>query len=252
MNHFRLVLALASRCVSFHRELRAAAPRHFRLVDARRRRQHAVSRAAVGYRSGDDAQAAGAVVPRQAGDYNSPILQPWAKEVVRRQTDRVLAQSTALHTPQETCWPMGVPHILQLNFHTQIIDDGKQIVFLYERHNQRRIARLNATHPATVKPSWFGDSVAHWEGDTLVVDTVGLDTRTWVDIFATPHTDKLHVVERYRRRDAKNLDVTIEVDDPGTFTTKWSAVVTYRERRRALARNDLLREQYRCRHGQAL
>jgi len=169
----------------------------------------------------------GQTVPRQAGDYNSPILQPWAKEVVRRQTDRVLAQSTALHTPQETCWPMGVPHILQLNFHTQIIDDGKQIVFLYERHNQRRIARLNASHPATVKPSWFGDSVARWEGDTLVVDTIGLDTRTWVDIFATPHTDKLHVVERYKRRDANNLDVTIEVDDPGTFTTKWSAVVTY-------------------------
>ena len=166
-------------------------------------------------------------VPRQAGDYNSPILQPWAKEVVRRQTERVLAQETALHTPQETCWPMGVPHILQLNFHAQIIDDGKQVTFLYERHNQRRIARLNGTHPATVKTSWFGDSVAHYEGDTLVVDTVGLDPRTWVDVFATPHTDKLHVVERYRLRDPKTLDVTIEVDDPGTFTTKWSAMVTY-------------------------
>jgi len=171
----------------------------------------------------------GQSVPRQAGDYNSPLLQPWAKEVVRRQSDRVLGQDVALNTPQETCWPMGVPHILQLNFHTQIIDDGKQITFLYERHNQRRIARLNASHPATVKPSWFGDSVARWEGDTLVVDTIGLDTRTWVDIFATPHTDKLHVVERYRRRDANNLDVTVEVDDPGAFTTKWSALVSYQK-----------------------
>ena len=171
----------------------------------------------------------GRSVPRQAGDYNSPMLQPWAKEVVRRQADRVLAQREALNTPQETCWPMGVPHILQLNFHAQIIDDGKKIVFLYERHNQWRMARLNASHPATVKPSWFGDSVARWEGDTLVVDTIGLDTRTWVDVFATPHTDKLHVVERYRRRDANNLDVTIEVDDPGAFTTKWSAVVSYQK-----------------------
>src|SRR4029453_15845660 len=85
----------------------------------------------------------GQSVPRQTGDYNSPMLQPWAKGGVRRQADRVLAQNAALNTPQETCWPMGVPHILQLNFHTQIIDDGKQIVFLYERHNQRRIARLN-------------------------------------------------------------------------------------------------------------
>jgi hypothetical protein len=169
----------------------------------------------------------GQSVPRLAGDYNAPILQPWAAEVVRRQSDLVRAGKTAVSAPQETCWPMGVPYILELNFHAQIIDDGKQIVFLYERHNQRRIARLSASHSATVKPSWFGDSVAHWEGDTLIVDTIGLDTRTWVDNFATPHTDKLHVVERYRRRDANNLDVTVQVDDPGAFTTPWSALVTY-------------------------
>jgi hypothetical protein len=92
---------------------------------------------------------------------------------------------------------------------------------------QRRIARLNASHPTNVKPSWFGDSTAHWEGDTLIVDTVGLDKRSWVDNFATPHTDKLHVIERYKRRDAGNLDVTVEVDDPGAFTTRWSALVNY-------------------------
>jgi hypothetical protein len=78
---------------------------------------------------------------------------------------------------------------------------------------------LRASHAATTKISWFGDSVAHWEGDTLVVDTVGLDARSWVDNVATPHTDKLHVVDRYRRRDAGNLDVTVQVDDPGAFTT---------------------------------
>jgi len=169
----------------------------------------------------------GQTVPRLAGDYSAPILQPWAAEVVRRQSELVRAGKTAVKAPQETCWPMGVPYILELNFHAQILDDGKQIVFLYERHNQRRIARLNASHPANVKPSWFGDSVAHYEGDTLVVDTVGLDTRTWVDNFATPHTDKLHVVERYRRRDANNLDVTVQVEDPGAFTTPWSALVRY-------------------------
>ena len=167
-------------------------------------------------------------VPRLAGDYKAPILQPWAADVVHRQSDAVRAGAT-VNAPQETCWPMGVPYILELNFHTQIIDDGKQIVFLYERHAQRRIARLNANHPATVKTSWFGDSVAHWEGDTLVVDTIGLDPRTWVDNFATPHTDKMHVVERYRRRDSGNLDVTVQIDDPGAFTTPWSALVTYRK-----------------------
>jgi len=165
-------------------------------------------------------------VPRLAGDYNAPILQPWAAAIVRRQSDAVRAGKT-VNAPQETCWPMGVPYILELNFHTQIVDDGKQIVFLYERHAQRRIARLNATHPANLKPSWFGDSVAHWEGDTLVVDTVGLDPRSWVDNFGTPHTDKLHVVERYHRRDADNLDVVVQVDDSGAFTMPWSAQVRY-------------------------
>ena len=165
-------------------------------------------------------------VPRLAGDYNAPILQPWAAAVVRKQSDAVRAGAT-VNAPQEMCAPMGVPYILELNFHTQIIDDGKQIVFLYERHGQPRIARLNGTHPANLKPSWFGDSVAHYEGDTLVVDTVGLNAKTWTDNFATPHTEKLHVVERYDRRDANNLDVTVQVDDPGAFTTPWSAQVRY-------------------------
>jgi hypothetical protein len=165
-------------------------------------------------------------VPRLAGDYNAPILQPWAAAVVRKQSDAVRAGAT-VNAPQEMCSPMGVPYILELNFHAQIIDDGKQIVFLYERHGQPRIARLNGTHPANLKPSWFGDSVAHYEGDTLVVDTVGLNAKTWTDNFATPHTEKLHVVERYHRRDANNLDVTVRVEDPGAFTMPWSAQVRY-------------------------
>lgn len=164
------------------------------------------------------------------GDYNAPILQPWAAAIVRQHTE--LDQTgKSNYSAQETCWPMGVPYILQLNFHTMIVDDGKQVVFMYERHMQPRIARLNATHPAAVKPSWFGDSVAHWDGDTLVVDTVGLDKRSWVDVFGTPHTDKLHVVERYRRTAPDGLNVTINVDDPGAFTTPWSAVITYRKDR---------------------
>src|SRR5262249_21753141 len=104
-----------------------------------------------------------------------------------------------------------------------------QIVFLYEALMHTRFARLNAVHPANLKPSWYGDSVAHWEGDTLVVDTVGLDDRTWVDGFGTPHTEKLHVVERYHLRNPDTLDVLFTVDDPGAFTTPWSAIATYRK-----------------------
>jgi hypothetical protein len=163
------------------------------------------------------------------GDYNAPILQPWAAEKVRAHTQADRA-GTPMNSAQETCWPMGVPYILQLNQKAQIIESAArhQIVFLYERLMQYRIVRLDVPHRTGLKPSWFGDSVGHWDGDTLVIDTIGLDDRTWVDVFATPHTDRLRVIERYRRVDPTTLDVTIDVDDPGAFTMPWSASVTYR------------------------
>jgi hypothetical protein len=164
------------------------------------------------------------------GDPRAPILQPWAAEVVRAHADSEHA-GKPVHSAKETCWPMGVPYILELNLRAQIIDDGKQVVFLYEQLMHPRFARLNASHPANLKTSWYGDSIAHWEGDTLVVDTVGLDKRSWVDGFGTPHTDKIHVVERYHLRDANTLEVLFTVDDPGAFTTPWSAIAIYRRDR---------------------
>jgi hypothetical protein len=179
---------------------------------------------ATGTKTNDD----GAVY--RQGDYRAPILQPWAAEVVRAHAESE-HKGKPVRSAKETCWPMGVPYILQLNLRAQIIDAGKEIVFLYEQLMQPRIARLNAAHPADLKPSWYGDSVAHWEGDTLVVDTVGLDKRSWVDGFGTPHTDKLHVVERYHLRSPDTLEVSFTVDDPGAFTTPWSAIATYRKDR---------------------
>ena len=164
------------------------------------------------------------------GDYRAPILQPWAAEVVRAHAQSE-HEGKPVRSAKETCWPMGVPYILELNLRAQIIDDGTQIVFLYEQLMDRRIARLNAAHPANLAPSWYGDSVAHWEGDTLVVDTIGLDKRTWVDGFGTPHTDQLHVVERYHLRNPDALEVLFTVEDPGAFTTPWSATATYRKDR---------------------
>ena len=164
------------------------------------------------------------------GDYRAPILQPWAAEAVRVHAESEHA-GEPVRSAKETCSPMGVPYILELNLRAQIVDDGKQIVFLYEQLMQPRIARLNVAHPSNLKPSWYGDSVAHWEGDTLVVDTVGIDKRSWVDAFGTPHTDKLHVVEHYHLRNPNTLEVLFTVEDPGAFTTPWSAIATYRKDR---------------------
>ena len=82
---------------------------------------------------------------------------------------------------------------------------------------------------ANLKPSWFGESVGRYEGDTLVVDTIGLNDKTYVDNYQTPHTEQLHVTERFRMvEDGKTLEVNVHVEDPGAFTTPWNAVQRYR------------------------
>ena len=99
---------------------------------------------------------------------------------------------------------------------------------IWERDHFVRRIYLTDRHSENVKPSWFGESIGHYEGgDSLVVDTIGLagGKNHYIDSFRTPHTDKLHVVERFKMMDAgKTLQVLITVDDPGAFTIPWSAI----------------------------
>ena len=88
---------------------------------------------------------------------------------------------------------------------------------------------LDVAHSADPKPSWLGESVGHYEGDTLVVDTAGLGKQTFVDAYRTPHSDKLHVVERWKlTQEGKGLEVTVTVDDPETYYQPWKGVLRYR------------------------
>jgi hypothetical protein len=94
--------------------------------------------------------------------------------------------------------------------------------------NDVRRVHLNAAHATDAKPSWHGDSVGHYEGDTLVVDTIGLNDKAPVDGFMTPHTDQLHVVERWRLVDnGATLELKIVIEDKGAFTTPWTAFARY-------------------------
>ena len=96
-------------------------------------------------------------------------------------------------------------------------------------------------HSANVKPSWYGESVGTYEGDTLVVDTIGLNERTYVDNFLTPHTDKLHVVERFRLIDGgRQLEARIHVEDAGAFTMPWDAVQRFKRIEQGVADNSLV------------
>jgi hypothetical protein len=160
------------------------------------------------------------------GDTSNPILQPWAAAVVKRIADADAA-GRPVPFPQNLCQPYGVPFILRLGDVVQFLNAPDLIVILYAEEMRARFVHMNAGHPRDLKPSYYGHSVGRWQGDTLVIDTVGLNDKTWTDRFGTPHTEQLHVVERYRRTDDATIRVDFTVEDPGAFTTPWSAYVTY-------------------------
>jgi hypothetical protein len=136
------------------------------------------------------------------GDYTNPILKPEAAQVVKKHGENSLA-GLANPTPSTHCWPSGVPYIFfQLGM--QMLKQADKITFLYLRDHEFRHVRLNQPHAARVTPSWYGDSVGYYEGDTLVIDTVGVKSDrplAMLDMYGTPYTQALHVVERHRLLD---------------------------------------------------
>src|SRR5260370_34792349 len=165
----------------------------------------------------------------RVADLSNPILQPWAREQLKKVNERALS-GKAVSIPKERGWPVGVPAFLILPATpVYFIQTPNEAVMIWMQDHQVRHVFLNVPHSTNLKPSWFGESVGRYEGDTLVVDTIGLSTRTFVDDYQTPHTEQLHVVERFRMIDAgKTLEVNARVEDPGAFTTPWNAIQRYR------------------------
>ena len=147
-------------------------------------------------------------------------LMPWVREALQKQNELALKERNG-ETREARCWETGVPAFHLNPGAMRIIQTPKEVVlFLVGR--QRHIW-LNVPHSRNPKPSWYGESVGHYEGNTLVVDTIGFNDKTFVDSYRTPHTDKLHVVERFRLIDGGNtLEVAFTVDDPGAFYKPWS------------------------------
>jgi hypothetical protein len=190
------------------------------------------------------------------GDYTNPVLKPAAAEVVRKHGEMEVS-GVGAPTPSNQCWPEPVPYIFW-NWEMQMLQQADKITILYWYDHEVRHVRMNQPHPARVTPSWYGDSVGHYEGDTLVIDTVGVKTDrkyAMIDLFGTPYTDKLHIVERYRLHDyddvkgalernekenwlvagdvwsrhrgGKFLQLHVTIEDEGVFTTPWTATLTY-------------------------
>jgi hypothetical protein len=167
----------------------------------------------------------------RVADLGNPILLPWAAEQMRKANEEVLAGKVPFR-PRESCYPGGVPGFLIYNlvFPNRFLQTAKQVTIINPGGPELRRVYLNVPHSAHVTPSWYGESVGHYEGnDTMVVDTIGLSTKTFLDNYRTPHTDQLHVVERFKLSGGDQmLEVLITIDDPGAFTTPWSAIQRFR------------------------
>jgi hypothetical protein len=160
-------------------------------------------------------------------DPTNPILQPQTRAALEEIAEQELA-GTPHPEMQTLCKPSGVPHIVNILNNTIVLQTPTEVIFLYERDHQVRHVYLNRSHEANPGREWYGDSVGHYEGDTLVVDTIGMNDETHIDRFATPHSDKIHVVERYRFSENGNFQATVIVEDPVAFTTAWTGVANYR------------------------
>lgn len=166
----------------------------------------------------------------RVADLTNPILMPWLKEELRKFNQDALAGKVQ-YTPIARCKPAGVPGAILLRLNPMFIaQTPKEVLFLYQSDHQVRHIYINRPHSAHIDPSWYGESVGHYEGDTLVVDTVGVSTKVATDYYSTPHTEQLHVVERYHVVDGgTTLEVNFTVDDPGAFNLPWSASQKYKK-----------------------
>jgi|SRR6185312_17163773 len=150
-------------------------------------------------------------------DPGKPEPLPWAAALLRER-----AENNGKDAPGARCMPRGITNAGAL-FPWRIVQTPTLLVMLFEDDipSHRQVFLDGRGHPKDMDPKWMGHSVGHWEGDTLVIDTVGFDDRSWLTAQGHPHTEKMHVVERFRRPDLGHLEIEFTIDDPATYSTPW-------------------------------
>jgi hypothetical protein len=170
-------------------------------------------------------------------DLTNPNLKPWVKERMKKDNDEVLAGKVAF-TAGSSCMPAGVPGFMGYGGPNPIyfLQTSKEVWIIHSE--QVRRVYMDVPHSANPKPSWYGESVGHYEGDTLVIDTIGQNIKSFVDVYRTPHTEKLHILERWRIIDAgKMMEATFTIDDPDAFYEPWTGMRRYRRAEREITEN---------------
>jgi hypothetical protein len=148
-------------------------------------------------------------------------LQPWAQAKFK-------AVNPETNDPKLGCLPDGVPRTMFVPAPMEVLQLPGRVLIIHEGIQVLRQIYMNRQHPEDVDPSYAGDSVGKWEGNTLVVDTIGLKDKTWVDNGGLPHSEAMHLVERIRRIDHDTLMDDMTIEDPMAFTKPITAQQTYK------------------------
>jgi len=182
------------------------------------------------------------VTPRYFVDITADLkpeevpLEPWAAAVFKQRLE-----SEGRDDPIAHCQPTGVPALGTIPLPYKIVQTPRLILILYEENTVFRQIFLDGRKlPQDAEPRWMGYSTGRWDGDTLVVDTVGFNDRSWLDRLGHPHSEGLHVIERFRRRDIGHLDVEVTIDDPKAYRKP----IAYTQRQTLVPYEDLL--EYFC------
>jgi hypothetical protein len=163
-------------------------------------------------------------------------IEPWARTLLNQRL-----QNDGKDSPQAHCKPSGVPWVDAVPLPYKIIQMPRLILILYEENSVFRQIFLDGRRPVQdAEPRWMGYSSGKWEGDVLVVDTVGINDKTWLDAMGHPHSENLHTVERFRRLDAGHIEIEVTIDDPKAYTKP----ITYTQKATIQPDQDLL--EYFC------
>jgi hypothetical protein len=165
-------------------------------------------------------------------DAENPNLKPWATAQMRMHNDLVRNGHRAFNA-QSRCWPGGGPgQLLFVAEPVYFVQTPLEVWIIWQRNQQVRRVYLNRAHSENPKPSWFGESVGHYENGELIIDTIGFVEHpySFVDNYRTPHTKDLHVVERWKIVDGGNaVEATVTVEDPGAFNAPWSGMARWQK-----------------------
>jgi hypothetical protein len=147
-----------------------------------------------------------------------PPYQPWAAKKVLESFNR-----RGIDDPEARCLTPGVPRITTIGlFPMEIAQTPQKVIMLFEVYHAFRSIPMDVKHPDDLEPSYMGDSVAHWEGDTLVVDVTSFNDKTWLGPIGSFHSEALHVTERYTRIDYNTITYDVTMEDPNVFTKPWN------------------------------